>query len=74
MIAVASQGLEAVAQLLKLKAINRVMDFLQEDVCPHYDLMTMFLANLTAPQAGTDALLQLRDSTTAGLYLCVAPV
>ncbi len=45
------------------------MDYMQEGACPHVDLMTMLLANLTAPQAGTDALLHIRDRTTAGLYL-----
>lgn len=64
------QGGDAVAQLLDLRAINRLMDFLQEGVCTHYDLLAMLLANLTAPQAGTDALLQVKDGATAGLYLC----
>lgn len=46
------------------------MDFLQEGACPHHDLLAMLLANLTAPQAGTDALLQVKEGATAGLYLC----
>ena len=46
------------------------MDFLQEGACTHYDLLAMLLANLTAPQAGTDALLQVKEGATAGLYLC----
>ena len=64
------QGGDAVTQLLGLRAINRLMDFLQEGVCPHHDLLAMLLANLTAPQAGTDALLQVKDGAMAGLYLC----
>jgi len=58
-----------VERLLDYKAVDRVMDYMQEGACPHVDLMTMLLANLTAPQAGTDALLHIRDRTTAGLYL-----
>ena len=46
------------------------MDFLQEGACTHHDLLAMLLANLTAPQAGTDALLQVKEGATAGLYLC----
>ena len=64
------QGGDAVAQLLDLRAINRLIDFLQEGACPHYDLLAMLLANLTAPQTGTDALLQVKEGATAGLYLC----
>ncbi|KAK9846461.1 hypothetical protein WJX81_004401 [Elliptochloris bilobata] len=66
-----SQGADAVSRLLELRAIHRLMDFLQEGACPHHDLLAMLLANLTAPQAGTDALLQVRDGSTAGLYLAV---
>ena len=64
------QGGDAVAQLLDLRAINRLIDFLQEGACTHHDLLAMLLANLTAPQAGTDALLQVKEGATAGLYLC----
>jgi hypothetical protein len=58
-------------ELLALNAVARCMDYIREGSCPgRNDLLVMVLANLTAAEAGAEALLQVAP---ASALPCVAP-
>lgn len=58
-------------ELLALNAVARCMDYIREGSCPgRNDLLVMVLANLTAAEAGAEALLQVAP---ASALPCGAP-
>lgn len=57
---------EAVAELVKLKVVGRIMDYLQEGHNEHVELLMMLLANVTTSDSGCLRLLQLDSSSLAG--------
>lgn len=54
--------------LLALHAPARAMDYLRENACAHPGLLISLLANLTASEEGSEALLQLGQSSVEGLH------
>ncbi|KAL6780249.1 FAM203 family protein [Auxenochlorella protothecoides] len=54
--------------LLALHAPARAMDYLRENACAHPGLLISLLANLTASEDGSEALLQLGQSSVEGLH------
>ena len=46
------------AEMLKLNAASRCMDYMREDATAHIDLLVMLLVNLTASKPGCMQLLQ----------------
>ncbi|CAL8460767.1 g298 [Coccomyxa elongata] len=61
----------AVAELVKLKVVGRIMDYLQEGHNEHVELLVMLLANLTTSDSGCLRLLQLDSSSLAGFNVAV---
>lgn len=57
------------AALLALHAPARVIDYLRENACPFPALLVSLLANLTASEAGSEALLQLGQGSVEGLHV-----
>lgn len=58
------------SKLLDLNATSRCMDYLKEGVCSgHENLLVMLLANLTAAERGSEALLQLDKKGIEGLHV-----
>jgi len=56
--------------LLELNAVSRCMDYMREGVCAGRDqLLVMLLANLTALEAGAEALLQVGRGPVEGLHV-----
>lgn len=67
-----SQETEIQNKLLELNATARCMDYLKEGVCAgHEDMLIMLLANLTANERGSEALLQLHSDGLEGLNVSV---
>jgi hypothetical protein len=60
-----------VAQLVKLKVVGRIMDYLREDQNENVGLLVMLLANVTTSDSGCLRLLQLHSSSLAGFNVCV---
>lgn len=59
-------------QLLALNAAGRCMDYVREKSCPdRNDLLVMLLANITALEAGAEALLQVRTTPLAAMVVWI---
>lgn len=56
-------------RLLELNAAARAMDYLRENACPHPGLLVTLLANVTASEEGSRALLQLGQGSVEGLHI-----
>ena len=56
-------------RLLALNACARAMDYLREGACENPALLITLLANLTASEEGSRALLQLGEGTVEGLHV-----
>ncbi|KAK2078918.1 hypothetical protein QBZ16_002608 [Prototheca wickerhamii] len=56
-------------RLLALNACARAMDYLREGACENPALLITLLANLTASEEGSRALLQLGEGTVEGLHI-----
>ncbi len=61
-----TQKEEAVAALVKLKVVGRIMDYLREDNNENVGLLVMLLANVTTSDSGCLRLLQLDSTSLAG--------
>lgn len=59
------------AQLVDLKVVGRIMDYLRDDSSGHAGLLVMLLANVTTSDRGCLRLLQLDSSTLAGFNVYV---
>ncbi|EIE25556.1 ARM repeat-containing protein [Coccomyxa subellipsoidea C-169] len=66
-----SQKEEAVAALVKLKVVGRIMDYLREDNNENVGLLIMLLANVTTSDSGCLRLLQLDSTSLAGFNVAV---
>lgn len=55
-----AQDPDTAAKLGSLNIVGRVMDYIREKTCPHFGLLVMLLANVTAIQAGSEQMLQVR--------------
>lgn len=60
---------DAVQQLIKLKVVGRIMDFLTEGQVHHVDLLMMLLSNVTVSDAACEELLQLNSTKVAGFNM-----
>ncbi|KAL4446340.1 hypothetical protein ABPG77_003147 [Micractinium sp. CCAP 211/92] len=59
-------------RLLELNAVGRCMDYVREKACVgREDLLIMLLANLTALEAGAEALLQVSKGPLEGLHVAM---
>ncbi|KAL4423726.1 hypothetical protein ABPG75_001027 [Micractinium tetrahymenae] len=59
-------------RLLELNAVGRCMDYVREKACVgREDLLVMLLANLTALEAGAEALLQVGKGPLEGLHVAM---
>lgn len=58
-------------QLLDLGAVNRVMELIRENSCPHADLLSSLLANVTISEGGCRELLQIGKGSLEGLHMAV---
>jgi len=64
-----SQDKDIVRKLLQFGVVDRVNDYIRENSCQHLGLLMMLLSNVTQPDEGAKAMLQLGKGNLEGLHM-----